>query len=471
MQENFNLLTIQSTLGYSFKEPELIKTAFIHSSCKGQGKTNAGLVFLGKHLLEFVLCDYLYSRLSFGDEAQLSYQMKSYTSSLLNENYLTKKKLTSFIVLNPSEQSKRSDTAVLNEIFLAVIAAIFRDGGLPALKSFILPIIRACDGDDRYRRSRSDGQVILNDTASEGEIHIKNAKVKGKSASIKISKADTVTEKKPNAKEDENKKSESKLSKILAKSEKKKKEPKAPVTEYNLKKEQESDASQPPQRKFIRDALSPVRLSDELRNYKPKNAQKSYVNPENNSYDKNYVAKNTPLPQKNEREDNMENDNYKSLLQEYVQKKLRTANVIIKYSTVSVGKDLWKSEINLQNHTVAKANGTSKKEAEKAAAQKAIDVLQNNCTSEHKWFFSLNQADVDSATSHTDYVSMLNQYFQKKYRSTAIPVAYEKRASGNRKEFFIAAMYDGSELATGKAASLKEAKQLAAKAACKKLGI
>ena len=471
MQDNFNLLTVQSALGYSFKDSELIKTAFIHSSCKGQGKTNAGLVFLGKHLLEFVLCDYLYSRLSFGDEAQLSYQLKSYTSSLISESYLQEKNLATFIMLNPSEQSKRNDKTVLTETFLAIIAAIFKDGGLPSLRSFILPIIRACDGDDRYHRSHSDGHVIMGDASSETEIHIKNAKVKGKTSSITVSKAVTVTENKPTANEAVNKKSEDIKSKLLAKSEKKKKKAKNPIIEAEPKKEHESEPYKPMQRKFIRDALAPVRLSDELRNYKPKSVQKKVDSSENARAEKPDVIKTVASTHKTERVVNAENENYKSMLQEYVQKNLRTANVIIRYSTASVGKDLWKSEITLQNRTISKEHGTTKKEAEKAAAQKAMLLLQNNKTAEHKWFFSLNQADVDKASAQPDYVSMLNQYFQKKHRSSAIPVAYEKRASGNRKEFLIAAMYNGTELATGKAASIKEAKQIAANIACKKLGI
>ena len=471
MQENFNLLTVQNALGYSFKDSELIKNAFVHSSCKEQGKTNAGLVFLGRRLLEFVLCDYLYSRLSFDDEAQLSYQLKSYTSSLQGESYLTEKNLDSFIVLSPSDLSKRKDMTVLSETFLAIIAAIFKDGGLPALKSFILPIIRARDGDDRYHRSRSDGHVIMNDTTREGNIHLRNAKVKRKSSSIGVSKADTIVEKKPDTKKAPNKKNDGMLSKLTAKSEKKKKESNKHFIEAEPKKEQDSESSKPLQRKFIRDALAPVRLPDELRNYKPKNAQKTVDKSKDTRADKPTVTKPVALTHKSERTDTAENDNYKSLLQEYVQKNLRTANVIIRYSTVSVEKDLWKSEITVQNRTISKENGASKKEAEKAAAQKAMALLQNNKTAEHKWFFSLNQADVDRVTAQPDYVSMLNQYFQKKHRSSAIPVAYEKRASGNRKEFLVAATYGGNELATGKAASIKEAKQIAAKAACKKLGI
>ena len=271
MHEKFNLLAVQNELGYTFKDQSLIKSAFTHRSFDAKGEeNNVRLVFLGGHLLTFVLSDYITSRLPYTDEKQLAYQTECYVSALGTDKYIKNHSLTRFVMMSEVNEPMRESAALGREIFTAIVAAIYRDGGLPSLKSFLMPMIRACGGDDHYQPSLQ-GQVITGEDKSErgGENHIKSERLRRpqKSGSIGFSKAETVASSAPaeeKSKSEKPAKSEKGLSKLLSRKKKAKEE----AVKEEIPAEPQSE------KKFIRDPFAPVRLSDDLRNFKPKKPSK-----------------------------------------------------------------------------------------------------------------------------------------------------------------------------------------------------
>jgi ribonuclease-3 len=71
----------------------------------------------------------------------------------------------------------------------------------------------------------------------------------------------------------------------------------------------------------------------------------------------------------------------------------------------------------------------------------------------------------------TDFVSKINQHFQKTQRLSSAPITYEKRHSPKKGIFRIAVVYEGKEVGVGDGKTPKEAKQNAAKEACRTLNI
>ena len=214
MHENFNLLKIQNELGYVFKDSSIIKAAFTHRSFETKGEeNNVRLAFIGGKLLSFVIADYVSSRLPFSDEKQLQYQSESYVSTLGTERFIREKGLCGYVMLSSLNEPMRQSPTLSKELFLAIIGAIYRDGGIASLKAFLLPLIRSCDGDDRYRPA-SNGHVISREAdTSDGVTHVKSERLRrpAKNASISILKAETV--------KDEPKKKESPVSRLLKKKE------------------------------------------------------------------------------------------------------------------------------------------------------------------------------------------------------------------------------------------------------------
>lgn len=450
MHDNFNLLTLQRELGYTFKDPSLAKSAFIHRSYNAKGEeNNVRLIFLGRQLLSFVLCDYITSRLPYTDEKQLSYQAESYLENLGTEYYIKDHGLADLIMMSEINEPLRYGASLGKEIFLALCAAIYRDGGLPSLKGFLMPIIRSCGGDDHYKPSRH-GQVLTNESTATEQNHIKNEKLRrpSKSGSIGITKAVTVEKEE--------------VAKPLSKKEEKKKQ----KEEKKKKKEEKTEeitAPAPSEKKFIRDPFAPVRLSDDLRNFKPKKPSK-------------YDTVNEPQPEspsapvkKDDQEEQLKIG--KTLLQEYVQKNLRTANVLLKYSQTQIGKNLYRGQATLDGKVIGTYETDNKQKAERGAAYAAYLAISDTKSKEHKWFFSLSEKDVTPSDKSGDYVSKINQYFQQTMHLSCAPIVYERRQKNKKNDFHAVAVYDGREIGEGFGKTPKEAKQNAAREACKTLGI
>ena len=62
MFDNSQIQKVQDAIGYTFKDPSLLTTAFTHPSAASKSKTsNALLIFIGKPVCELLVRDYLYS--------------------------------------------------------------------------------------------------------------------------------------------------------------------------------------------------------------------------------------------------------------------------------------------------------------------------------------------------------------------------------------------------------------------------
>ena len=466
MRDNFNLLTVQKALGYTFKNAELIKAAFVHRSFEGV-ESNLKLGFVGEKLVEFIIADYLFSHGATVGEKQLEHLFNSYIEALKPEKYIIDKGLCELIKLSSLNESLRKSKAVCREVFFAVCTAIYKDGGLPALKSLLMPMIRSLDKGEHYAPSLEGKIITTDDTPQDTDKHIKNARVKPSKSGIGISKAETVKPESSHTKKERAKKIEKSDAPIK---EEKTKKSGALSKLFGKKdaepeKKAEAPAEESAQKKrFIRDALEPVKLSDDLRNFKPK---KSARTPDKPSLDQAPVS---VSPQK-EAQKESNDENYKSLLQETVQKNIRSANVLLQYKSRPVGKTKWYSEVVFMDKVIGKGEGEGKRLAEKLAAQSAYKAITNKNSEIGRWFASKRESGAVIEAPQTDYVSKINQYFQKTQRLSSAPITYEKRHSPKKGVFKIAVVYEGKEIGAGEGKNPKEAKQNAAKEACRTLNI
>lgn len=512
MTQNFSQNTVQSALGYYFKTPNLLSAAFTHVSASDT-ENNEGLIFLGEKLFDFVISDYVFSRFPFSVEKQLSGRLNDFKKALNFQSFISDKGLTRYIDLSASNEKLRDDRRIHGDIFLAILAAIYKDGGLPSLKAFILPLLRATDNDEHYQpkgatESDAKGGTVAEaariarlDTASEIQKSLKpeaksekpesdksrNSRHKLKSENKGLSdigltlksqkdiKNEKISEEK--AEEKPSKKGVNLLKAIILPSKNRKKDEK-PVTSDMTEEKEEPSVKNEPKRSFIRDALAPVSLPESMRNPKPRRPYKTTEEPvssdrhPSNASSFSQKQDNASSFEKNNINDDYTDDseNYKSLLQEYVQKNIRSANVLIRYNTARVD-NTFVTEISLDGKTLAKADGSTKKLAEKSAAKLAYSEISDSESNLYSWFASLSEQGIASQKSTGNYISRLNEYYQKKAHVSAAPLTYEPRPSGEKKSFSVAIMFNGEELAVGTAHTVKDAKQAAAKKVCEKLKI
>ena len=138
------LPNIEKILGYSFQEKSLIVLSFVHRSFVNENRKiindhNERLEFLGDAILGCAISDFLYNFLPHETEGKLSTLRSELVDSHSCCEYLKDLDLEKYILLGKGEQiTSRGRKNILADIFEAIIAAIYLDGGYQKAKDFIL---------------------------------------------------------------------------------------------------------------------------------------------------------------------------------------------------------------------------------------------------------------------------------------------------------------------------------------------
>src|SRR5258707_3078316 len=130
----------QQTIGYRFRQPELLRAALTHASgANTRLASNERLEFLGDAVLGLVTCEQLFLRFPDYQEGDLT-KIKSVVvsrrtcariSRLLN--------LGDFLFLGKGMSIHTAVPAsLLADVYESLVAAIYLDGGLDAARTFIL---------------------------------------------------------------------------------------------------------------------------------------------------------------------------------------------------------------------------------------------------------------------------------------------------------------------------------------------
>ena len=133
----FNLSEIEKIIGYSFNNPQVLKTAFTHASFanekKGE-KNNERLEFLGDSVLGLVVAEYLFKNTN-EDEGDMTQLKQSIVSFKPLSTTCKKLNLSSHMLVG----EKVSVTDKLQENLMeSIIGAIYLDGGIVPAEKFIV---------------------------------------------------------------------------------------------------------------------------------------------------------------------------------------------------------------------------------------------------------------------------------------------------------------------------------------------
>lgn len=136
---------LEARLGHSFKEGGQLQRALTHSSALARSKGGRGsyerLEFLGDRVLGLVVADLLLRRFPDESEGELAKRFAYLVSGEILAKVARQIELGSLIAFSRGEaDSGGSDNpAILADVMEAVIAALYRDGGLEAARRFIEP--------------------------------------------------------------------------------------------------------------------------------------------------------------------------------------------------------------------------------------------------------------------------------------------------------------------------------------------
>lgn len=135
---------IERTLGYTFKDKQLLREALTHKSYK-QPYNNERLEFLGDAVLDLIVGEYLFTRFAKHDEGKLS-KMRA---SLVNEEGFTRLakhiRLGDAIFLSNAEENNggRTKPSLLSNAFEAVMGAIYLEAGLAPVKTIAVDLLES----------------------------------------------------------------------------------------------------------------------------------------------------------------------------------------------------------------------------------------------------------------------------------------------------------------------------------------
>src|SRR5438034_3976380 len=130
----------QEALGYHFRQPELLRAALTHTSgAETRGASNERLEFLGDAVLGLVTCKQLFLRFPDYQEGDLTKVKSVIVSRKTCAAFSQTLGLGGFLFLGKGVGSCGEIPSNMHaDVFEALVAAVFLDGGWDVAKAFVL---------------------------------------------------------------------------------------------------------------------------------------------------------------------------------------------------------------------------------------------------------------------------------------------------------------------------------------------
>lgn len=169
--------TLEKSIGYTFKNKDLLKNALTHTSYAYEHhvESNEKLEFLGDSILEFLSSKYIYSHYPKLKEGE----MTKVRAEVVCEDSLyivaQRHHFSDFLYLGKSEALShgRTKPTILADSVEAVIAAIYFDSGLEEAEKFIITNLADAIEESSKNVGMKDHKTVLQEKLQEnGTVHI-----------------------------------------------------------------------------------------------------------------------------------------------------------------------------------------------------------------------------------------------------------------------------------------------------------
>ncbi|KPL88329.1 hypothetical protein SE16_05745 [Ardenticatena maritima] len=159
----WSLEQAQQVIGYTFRRPDLLRTALTHRSYLNEHPEETEdyerLEFLGDAVLDLVVAEHLFYALPDWPEGDLTFLRATLVRTEQLADYARQLGLGDILRLGRGAELSggRNHTAILADAFEAVVGALYLDGGLDVvrdwvLERFIAPTVEAARRSGRTRR-------------------------------------------------------------------------------------------------------------------------------------------------------------------------------------------------------------------------------------------------------------------------------------------------------------------------------
>ena len=180
-----NFSELEKSIGYKFKNKELLINALTHTSYANENhvQSNEKLEFLGDSILEFISSKYIYNNYNFLKEGEMTKVRASVVCEKSLYKIALKHNFSNYIYLGKSQimsgETKRP--AILADSVEAVIAAIYFDSGIDKSEKFIVENLKEEIDIASKNVGMKDYKTVLQEKLQvHGEVNIKYSIIKEK---------------------------------------------------------------------------------------------------------------------------------------------------------------------------------------------------------------------------------------------------------------------------------------------------
>ena len=172
-----NLEIFEQSIGYTFSDKELLKTALTHTSYAYENgvESNEKLEFLGDSILEFISSEFLYNNYNKLKEGEMTKVRASVVCEESLYKVAIKHNFSDFLYLGKSEKNGNTNNkkAILADSVEAVIAAIYLDSNIEEAKRFIITNLENAVEVSSKNVGVKDYKTVLQEKLQEkGNVHI-----------------------------------------------------------------------------------------------------------------------------------------------------------------------------------------------------------------------------------------------------------------------------------------------------------
>jgi ribonuclease-3 len=130
----------EQVLGYTFKNPNLLKEALTHASIADHRlNSNERMEFLGDAVLDLIVCEALYQKFTQYQEGDLTKIKSAVVSRRTCAEVANETGLTDLLIIGKGISSRNSmPSSLAAAVYESIVAAIYLDGGFDVVKEYVL---------------------------------------------------------------------------------------------------------------------------------------------------------------------------------------------------------------------------------------------------------------------------------------------------------------------------------------------
>lgn len=172
-----NIEELEKEINYTFKNKEILKTAFTHTSYANEKnvESNEKLEFLGDSILEFISSKYLYLHYKNLHEGEMTKVRATVVCEKSLYKVAKKHDFGEFLLLGKSEiiNMGKNRPAILADSVEALIAGMYLDGGLEVAEKFIIENLKdEIEFATKHVGTKDYKTVLQEKLQQEGEVKI-----------------------------------------------------------------------------------------------------------------------------------------------------------------------------------------------------------------------------------------------------------------------------------------------------------